>query len=31
LIQNEMRQEAANRIIRQIASSYSNWQQTTGG
>lgn len=31
LIQNEMRQEAANRIIRQISSSYSNWQQTTGG
>ena len=31
LIQNEMRQEAANRIIRQIASSYNNWQQTTGG
>jgi LPS-assembly lipoprotein len=31
LIQNEMRKEAANRIIRQIASSYSNWQQTTGG
>lgn len=31
LIQNEMREEAANRIIRQIASSYSNWQQTTGG
>tara|TARA_R110002167_G_scaffold34998_9_gene111779 strand:- start:1304 stop:1789 length:486 start_codon:yes stop_codon:yes gene_type:complete len=31
LIQNEMRQEASNRIIRQIASSYSNWQQTTGG
>jgi LPS-assembly lipoprotein len=31
LIQNEMRREAANRIIRQIASSYSNWQQTTGG
>jgi LPS-assembly lipoprotein len=31
LIQNEMRQEAANRIIRQIASSYSIWQQTTGG
>jgi LPS-assembly lipoprotein len=31
LIQNEMRQEAANRIIRQIASSYANWQQTTGG
>jgi LPS-assembly lipoprotein len=31
LIQNEMRQEAANRIIRQIASSYSTWQQTTGG
>ena len=31
LIQNEMRQEAANRIIRQIASSYTNWQQTTGG
>jgi LPS-assembly lipoprotein len=31
LIQNEMRQEAANRIIRQIASLYSNWQQTTGG
>ena len=30
LIQNEMRQEAANRIIRQIASSYTNWQQTTG-
>jgi LPS-assembly lipoprotein len=30
-IQNEMRREAANRIIRQIASSYSNWQQTTGG
>ena len=31
LIQNEMRQEAANRIIRQIASLYNNWQQTTGG
>lgn len=31
LIQNEMRQEAANRIIRQISSSYSNWQQTVGG
>lgn len=31
LIQQEMRQEAASRIIRQIASSYSNWQQTTGG
>jgi LPS-assembly lipoprotein len=31
LIQQEMRQEAANRIILQIASSYSNWQQTTGG
>jgi LPS-assembly lipoprotein len=31
LIQKEMRQEAANRIIRQIASSYSSWQQTTGG
>jgi LPS-assembly lipoprotein len=31
LIQNEMRREASNRIIRQIASSYSNWQQTTGG
>ena len=31
LIQNEMRREAANRIIRQIASSYRNWQQTTGG
>lgn len=31
LIQDEMRQEAANRIIRQIASSYSNWQQTAGG
>lgn len=31
LIQSEMRQEAANRIIRQIASSYRNWQQTTGG
>ena len=31
LIQNEMRQEAANRIIRQIASSYSNWQQAIGG
>jgi LPS-assembly lipoprotein len=31
LIQQEMRQEAANRIIRQIASSYSNWLQTTGG
>jgi LPS-assembly lipoprotein len=30
LIQNEMRQEAANRIIRQVASSFSNWQQTTG-
>jgi len=25
-----MRREAANRIIRQIASSYTNWQQTTG-
>ncbi|WP_339721557.1 LPS assembly lipoprotein LptE [uncultured Paraglaciecola sp.] len=31
LIQNEMRQEAANRIIRQIASSHSSWQQTAGG
>lgn len=31
LIHNEMRQEASNRIIRQIASSYSSWQQTTGG
>lgn len=31
LIQNEMRREAASRIIRQIASSYSNWQQITGG
>ena len=31
LIQNEMRREAANRIIRQIASLYNNWQQTTGG
>lgn len=31
LIQNEMRQEAANRIIRQIASSHRSWQQTTGG
>jgi LPS-assembly lipoprotein len=31
LVQNEMRQEAAGRIIRQIASSYSNWQQTKGG
>jgi len=31
LIQYEMRQIAANRIIRQIASSYSNWQQTAGG
>jgi LPS-assembly lipoprotein len=31
LIQNEMRQEAASRIIRQIASSHKNWQQTTGG
>ena len=31
LIQNEMRQEASNRIIRQISSSYSNWQQTVGG
>lgn len=31
LIQNEMRQEAANRIIRQIASSHSSWQQTKGG
>ncbi|MFT7412142.1 MAG: LPS-assembly lipoprotein [Paraglaciecola sp.] len=31
LIQKEMRQEAADRIIRQIASSYSNWQHTTGG
>ena len=30
LIQNEMRREAANRIIRQIASSYTNWQQITG-
>jgi LPS-assembly lipoprotein len=30
LVQNEMRQEAANRIIRQIASSHINWQQTTG-
>jgi LPS-assembly lipoprotein len=31
LVQDEMRREAASRIIRQIASSYSNWQQTTGG
>lgn len=31
LIQNEMRREAANRIIRQIAISHSNWQQTVGG
>jgi LPS-assembly lipoprotein len=31
LIQDEMRREAANRIIRQIAISHSNWQQTTGG
>ncbi|MEP1449204.1 MAG: LPS assembly lipoprotein LptE [Paraglaciecola sp.] len=31
LIQNEMRQEAANRIIRQIASSHSSWRQTKGG
>jgi LPS-assembly lipoprotein len=31
LIQNEMRQEAANRIIRQIANSHRSWQQTTGG
>ena len=31
LIQNEMRHEAANRIIRQIASSYNIWQQTIGG
>lgn len=31
LIQNEMRQEAANRIIRQIANSHRNWQQSTGG
>jgi LPS-assembly lipoprotein len=31
LIQNEMRHEAANRIIRQIASSYSNWQKSAGG
>jgi LPS-assembly lipoprotein len=31
LIHNEMRQEAANRIIRQIANSHRNWQQTTGG
>lgn len=31
LIQNEMRIEAANRIIRQIASSYVTWQQITGG
>jgi LPS-assembly lipoprotein len=31
LVQNEMRQEAANRIIRQIASSHSTWQQSTGG
>jgi LPS-assembly lipoprotein len=30
LIQNEMRHEAANRIIRQIASSYNIWQQTVG-
>ena len=30
LIQNEMRQEAANRIIRQIASSHSSWRQTKG-
>ena len=30
LIQNEMRHEAANRIIRQIASSYNIWQQTAG-
>lgn len=31
LIHDEMRQEASNRIIRQIANSYSTWQQTTGG
>lgn len=31
LIQKEMRQEAASRIIRQIASSHNSWQQTTGG
>ena len=31
LIQNEMRHEAANRIIRKIASSYRSWQQTTEG
>ncbi|MGS2720561.1 LPS-assembly lipoprotein LptE [Paraglaciecola aestuariivivens] len=29
LIHSEMRMEAANRIIRQLASSYVNWQQTT--
>jgi LPS-assembly lipoprotein len=31
LIQHEMRNEAAARIIRQIASSYISWQQTQGG
>ena len=30
LIQDEMRQEAANRIIRQLAISHSIWQQITG-
>jgi LPS-assembly lipoprotein len=30
LIQNEMRKEAANRIVRQLTSSYVNWQQATG-
>jgi LPS-assembly lipoprotein len=30
LIQNEMRHEAAGRIIRQIANSYNIWQQTVG-
>ena len=29
LIQNEMRNEAAARIIRQLASSYTSWQQVT--
>nr|WP_158972936.1 LPS assembly lipoprotein LptE [Paraglaciecola sp. L3A3] len=30
LVLGEMRQQAANRIIRQITSSYNTWQQTKG-
>ncbi|MGJ8681525.1 LPS assembly lipoprotein LptE [Paraglaciecola sp.] len=30
LVLSEMRQQAANRIIRQLANSYSNWQLTKG-